>query len=117
MDLKHYLKMKNKYNAVPKRYNGRLYHSTLEADYAKVLDTLLKGKQLKIVEPQPKYRLDVNGHHIANIIPDFYVVDKDGQESIIEVKGKEQEVWKLKWRLMQALYPQYKYEVVKKGDF
>lgn len=117
MDIKHHLKMRNKYNAVAKRYNGHLYHSTLEADYAKVLDLMKKAGELKIVEAQPRYRLDVNGQHICTIIPDFYLVDKDGQEHIHEVKGKEQDVWKIKWRLMKALYPEYKYQVIKKGDF
>ena len=109
--------MSNKYNNVPKRYNGRTYHSTLEAEFAQVLDLMKKGKLIKEIKPQPSFRLDVNGKHICNIIPDFFVIDKDDQEIIYEVKGKETDTWKIKAKLFQALYPQYKYEVVKKGDF
>lgn len=119
MDLKHFLKMQNKYHAIPKRYNGRNYHSTLEADYSATLDLLVKAKELKLVEPQPKFRLDVNGKHICNIIPDFLVVDKDGLEAIHEVKSPASmtPTWKIKWRLLQALHPEFKYEVIQKGDF
>ena len=117
MDLLHNYRMRRKYNNIPKRYNGRLFDSTLEADFAQVLDLMKKAGEIKIIEEQPKYRLEVYKHHICNIIPDFYVVDKDGKECIYEVKGKETSEWRYKWKLMQALYPQYEYKVIKRGDF
>ncbi len=108
---------KLKYNNTPKMYNDKLYHSTLEADYAKLLDTLLKGKELKSVEAQPRFYLKVNDKTICTIVPDFLVVTKNGQKEIREIKGIETPEWRIKWKLMQALYPEFKYYVIKKGDF
>jgi hypothetical protein len=69
------------------------------------------------VEAQPTFRLEVSGQFICKIIPDFMVVTKDGSEEIHEVKGKETSEWRIKWRLMQALHPEFRYHVIKQGDF
>lgn len=104
-------------NNVPKKYNGRTYHSTLEANYAELLDEKLANGVLREVQAQPTFRIIVNKHHICDIKPDFFIITADGQEQIHEVKGYETDVWRLKWKLMQAIFPDYKYYVIKKGDF
>lgn len=106
-----------KFNNVPKRYGGRTYQSTLEANYAAHLDFLKRAGEIQDFETQKTFRLDVNGVHIANYIADFVVVGKHGREEIHETKGKVLSPFTMKWRLMKALYPQYHYELVKRGDF
>ena len=104
----------NKYGAKTKEYNGRYYHSKLEAYYAKHLDLLLKAKEIKEVIPQFKVSLDVSGYHIANYYVDFLVTNNDDSQELWEVKGMETEVWRLKWKLTEALYgDQYKLVVLK----
>jgi len=93
----------NKYNATKKEYDGIYYHSKFEASYAQELDLRLKAKDIKSWERQIKLSLDVNGKHIANYFIDFKVIHNDDSIEFIEVKGFETEVWRLKWKLTEAL--------------
>ena len=115
----HQYKLSNKYGNIPKRYGDRLYHSTLEANYAQTLDLMKKGGLLKTIKPQPKFSLDVNGVKIGHIIPDFYTLDKDGLETIWEVKSSASmtPLWKLKWKIMQINHPEFIYKIIQRGDF
>lgn len=106
-----------KFNNVPKRYGGRTYQSTLEANYAAHLDLLKKAGEIQDYETQKVFRLDVNDIHIANYIADFLVVGKHGRLEVHEVKGKELSPFRMKWKLMKALYPEYHYVLIKRGDF
>lgn len=103
---------RNKYNAKPKTYNGITYHSTLEAKYAQDLDWRLKAKDIKSWKRQVKISLDVNGKHICNYYIDFVITHNDDSIQYIEVKGFETQVWKLKWKLFQALMNQREPEAI-----
>ena len=109
----------NKYRNVQKTIDGRTYHSTLEANYAQYLELLKRGKEIQDWKPQPVFRLDVNGHHICKIIPDFLVITKHGAEEIHETKcwATQTPEFRIKKKLFEALYPQYKFVVIMKGDF
>ena len=103
----------NKFNATKQTYNGRSYHSKKEAEYAAELDWLKKAKQIKEIIPQYKISLDVNGIHIANYFMDFKVTTQDGIIEMHEVKGMETDLWRMKWRLAKALYPEWKFVLIK----
>ena len=107
-----------KYSNKFTRYGGRSYHSKLEADYAAQLDLMLKAGEILSWEPQPTYHLRVNGQLICKILPDFHVVTKHGQEEIHETKSwaTRTKDWHIKWKLLQALYPEFKYKVIMRGD-
>jgi len=81
-----------------------MYHSKKEAGYARELDLLYRAGEIKDWEGQYKLPLDVNGYHICNYIVDFKVINKDGSIELHEVKGFETEIWRLKWKLTEALY-------------
>lgn len=98
------VKQGSKYGSTSHEYNGRVYHSKAEAHYAQDLDLMLKGGELAEVVPQYKIPLDVNGQHICNYIVDFKLTYKDGSEELVEVKGFATEVWRLKWKLLEAIY-------------
>ena len=85
--------------------------SNKEADYAHDLELLKNAKQIKEYVPQFKLSLDVNGYHISNYYVDFLVIMPDGSEELHEVKGLEMPVWKMKWKLTEALYGE-KYKLV-----
>lgn len=103
----------NKFNAKKSTYNGRNYHSKKEADYAMELDWLLKAGQIKEIIPQYKISLDINGIHIANYFMDFKVITSDGMIEMHEVKGYETDIWRMKWRLAKALYPDWNFILIK----
>lgn len=93
----------SKYKAVKQTFNGRSYHSRLEATYAANLEHKRKAGIISKITPQFKIDLRVNGVHIANYFIDFRVDYPDGSIELIEVKGFETDLWKLKWKLTQAL--------------
>lgn len=103
----------NKFNAKTATYGGRTYHSKKEADYAMELDWLLKAGQITKIEPQHKISLDIEGIHIANYFMDFKVTLPDGRIEMHEVKGYETDVWRMKWKLAKALYPEHTFVLIK----
>lgn len=104
---------RNKFNAKGTSYNGRYYDSKLEASYAMELDWLKKAGEIKEIIPQYKISLDVNGVHIANYFMDFKVIKSDETIEMHEVKGLEMPLWKMKWKLAKALYPEYEFVLIK----
>ena len=106
-------KRKNKFNAKKKLYNGRYYDSILEADYAEQLDWRIKAEEIKEVITQYKISLDINSDHIANYYMDFKVILSDGTIEMHEVKGVETDLWRMKWRMAKALYPEWRFVLIK----
>jgi len=107
----------NKYGNTRQTYNGYSYMSKLEANYAYELDMRLKAKQIKAWDKQHKISFDVNGKHICNYYVDFIVYHNDDTIELVECKGMETDIWKLKRRLLEVLFlpehPEYSYTVVK----
>ncbi len=111
---------KTKYSNVRKQtYNGQNYDSGFEAGYAAELDLRVKAKDIKSWERQVKIPLDVNGYHIANYYIDFIIHHLDGTTEYVETKGLASDVWRMKWKLFEALYgdkPDVKLTVVKQAN-
>lgn len=103
MYTKTYQNRGNKYRAVKQTYNGRSYDSKKEAIYASSLDWRKKAGEIKEIIPQYKIELYVNSVKICNYYVDFKVVLPNGDIEFHEVKGFETDVWRLKWKLTQAL--------------
>lgn len=78
--------------------------SKFEAGKAQELELLKKAKQIKDFDEQVKIPLDVNGYHLANYFIDFVIYHNDGTIEYLETKGFATDVWKLKWKLFEALY-------------
>lgn len=100
----------HKYNAKPVQIANVRFDSTIE--YKRYLDLVLmqENGMVTVLERQVVLKLEVNGVLICKIIPDFrYVLD--GKTIIEDVKGFQTRDWKIKWRLAQALYPQYEFRV------
>ena len=78
--------------------------SKFEASKAQDLELLKKAGEIKDFTEQVKIPLVVNGFHICNYYIDFVVDHNDGETEYIETKGYATDVWKLKWKLFEALY-------------
>jgi hypothetical protein len=109
--LNQYYKQRNKYKSKPKEYGGRVYHSGMEADQALWLDVMVKDGRLKEVKPQHKLSFNINGKHITTHIVDFLVTLPDGRQKLVEIKGFPTELWRVKMKLAEALYPETEYLV------
>jgi hypothetical protein len=108
----------NKYHAKSSIYNGYYYQSQLEAAYAAELDLRVKAKDIKSWRRQVPLKLDVNGFHICNYRMDFEITHNNGSIELVETKGFETDLWRIKWKLLEAIYskehPEIKLTVVKK---
>lgn len=105
---------KSKYGNKKKEYGGRLYMSKGEAGYAAELELRKRAGEIKEIIPQYRISLDVNGYHICNYIVDFKLIMADDTIELHEYKGFETDIWRMKWKLTEALYgKQYKLVVIK----
>ena len=69
--------------------------------------------EIKSFEYEPYFELRVNDKKICGIKPDFLIHYKNGVNAIHETKGMATSAWFIKWNLMQALHPEFVYQVVK----
>lgn len=93
-------------------YNGRLYASKAERDYAEHLDIVQYAGLIEHWEPQVVMPLIVNGKRVCNYIVDFKVRDKLGSERYVEIKGYDQPDAKLKRDFFVACYPDVRLDVL-----
>ena len=90
---------------------GHWHQSILEADYCNELGIRKKCGDILDFTIQHKIDIVVAGEHITNHYVDFRVMKNDARFEFHEVKGYEQEVWKIKKRLCEALFPEIPYIV------
>ncbi len=101
-----------KYRAVRTEIDGITFASKAEAERYCQLRELVKAGEIDQLELQPKYEVKVNGQKICNYIADFRYFSKApgpqgqaGHVVVEDVKGTLTPVYKLKKKLVQALYP------------
>lgn len=106
-----------KYNNKRVRVDGILFDSKLEADYYAALKLKLKAGLIRGFCRQPEFVLQEGFADRKPITyrADFIVFRKDGTAEIIDVKGMETEVFKMKRKLFQSRYPGLALRIVK-GD-
>jgi hypothetical protein len=110
-------KRTNKYNAIPTAYNGVVYHSKKEAEYAQTLDMRLKAGELDYILRQVPFPLPGNPPIIyrADFVALHFWDDGDYQGwdiTVYEVKGLRTKEWVMKEKLFKATYPNLTLEVV-----
>jgi hypothetical protein len=90
-------------SAKKSEYKGSIYDSKFEAQVAQDLEMMKLAGEIISWERQITIPLEVNGYLVCNYIIDF-IVYREGETEYIEAKGYPTPVWKLKWRLFEALY-------------
>lgn len=78
--------------------------SKFEAGYAQELRLRVKAGDIKSFEEQVVLDLIVNGFLVCTYKIDFIVRHNDDTLEYVETKGWPQPVWRLKWKLFEALY-------------
>lgn len=113
----------NKFNAKSTIYNGRRYDSKLEAKVAQELDLRMKAGEFIEVIPQYRIKLyvylpDNKKADLFTYICDFKCTKPDGSYLLVEAKGMETELFKVKKRILDLVWlpdhPDYDYEIIKK---
>lgn len=96
----------NKYRAKKTEYNEILYDSKKEAEFARKLDLTRKsiGNTIIDIQRQIPFEIKVNGVKICKYVLDFLVKHQDGSIEYIDVKGFKTPVYRLKKKLVEAIY-------------
>jgi len=98
-------KVKSKYHARPMVIHGRRFDSTREGRRYQQLLLLGHAGQIANLELQPHFELRVDGQRIGRYVADFAYDDvKTGARVVEDVKGVKTPVYRLKKRLVEALY-------------
>jgi Protein of unknown function (DUF1064) len=112
----------SKYKATRTEYRGTIYDSKLEAEVAKTLDLLCASDdpyaRVLSWDEQVKFCLlpSAPGQRAINYKADFLVnfgPFENPRKIIIEVKGYETQVWRMKEKMFRSLYPKLDLRVVR----
>mgnify|MGYP003129677195 FL=1 len=99
---------RNKYGARKTTVDGITFDSKWEAQRWGELQAMERGGLVRDLERQVKYDIVVNGEKICRYIADFRykMVDDDGstKEVVEDAKGFETADFKIKKKLMKAVY-------------
>lgn len=104
--------VRHKFNARPVVIDGKRWDSTLEYQYMLHLELLKKCGKVLYYHDHVNIRLTGGTKYEV----DFLVFYTDGSVKYIDVKGMETNVFKIKKREVEAIYP-FQIEIVRKGDF
>lgn len=113
------VKKKSKYNNTKTTVDGIEFDSRREADYYCQLKLLKRAGEIKDFGLQPRYELqpgfDKNGkrHRPITYAADFIITNHDGTTDIIDIKGVETQVFKIKQKLFEYKYPDKTLKVIK----
>lgn len=99
---------------------GVTYMSKLEMNYRKHLNLLTKATELKDkvinIEEQVPFECIVNGKKVCKYLLDFKVTYGNGVVQFVDVKGMITQTYRIKKKLVEALF-EIKITEVKKDDF
>ncbi len=106
------MRLKHKFNAKPVEDDGHNFSSTLEWKYFKHLQFLQKAGAVLFFLRQVPFHLPGGTKYLL----DFQVFYSNGDILFVDVKGIETNMFKLKIKIVEELYP-VNITVVKKGEF
>jgi hypothetical protein len=91
---------------VPTVLDGARFASKREARRYRELQLLATAGHIGGIELQPAYSVEVAGRHVCTYLADFRYVDLVSGELVVEdAKGLKTPVYRLKKKLVEALYP------------
>ena len=106
------MQRRSKYGAIKTGVDGITFASKAEAGRYLELKALAAAGEIKNLELQPKFRCEIAGKKVCDYFADFAYFTKS-KRVVEDVKGIETAVFRLKKKLVEALYPGVKIEVVK----
>lgn len=99
--------------------DGIKFDSKKEAEYYCQLKLLKQAGKIKDYRLQPRYELQPafkkNGkkYRAITYIADFAIINNDGTTEVVDIKGVETQVFKIKKKLFEYMYPDLNLKVVK----
>ena len=113
------VKNKSKYNNIKTVVDNIEFDSRKEADFYCQLKLLKRAGEIRDFGLQPRYELqptfkkDGTTYRSITYVADFVVVNNDGTTDVIDIKGVETQVFKIKQKLFEYKYPDKKLKIVK----
>jgi hypothetical protein len=95
---------KSKMGNVRTEVDGFVFASGLEATRYGELKLLEQAGEVRELQLQFPFRLDVNGIHVCTYVADFVYVDAQGKQVVEDTKGMKTAVYRLKKKLMKAVF-------------
>lgn len=102
---------RRKYGNVPTEVDGRVFASRREATRYAALRLMEKAGEIRLLECQPRYRIDVLGVHVCDYVGDFRYYEanskRDSFRLVVEDCKSEPTktaVYRLKKKLMAAVH-------------
>lgn len=97
-----------KYGNLKTEYNGTIFMSKKEANYAQELDYMKRATNLRdrvtSYEMQVPFQVILNGKKICKYLLDFQVLYADGHIEYVDVKGVRTQMYSLKKKLVEAQF-------------
>ena len=93
----------HKYQAKPTIQDGHRFASLREARVYQDLKLQERAGAISHLELQPRYTLVVNDHHVGSYFADFRYLE-NGVTVVADAKGVHTPIYRLKKKLMLALY-------------
>lgn len=90
------------------------HDSKLEANYCNRLLAMKQNKEIVDYDVQQSFDLKINGIVICRHVVDFFVHICLLEFEAHDTKGMKTDVWRIKHKMFQVLYPTIKYVVVEK---
>jgi len=97
-------KTASKFGNQPTTLDGKSFHSKLEANRFAELQLMERAGEIKDLQTQVTFRLDIGGVHICKYIADFTYSTKHGREIVEDTKGAITPIYTMKKRLMKAIH-------------
>ena len=95
---------RSKYGAVRTTVDGITFASKKEAKRYSELKLLERAGEIGTIALQQGYDIIVCGNKICRYVSDFAYRTKDGEQVVEDVKGVRTSTYRLKAKLMQAIY-------------
>jgi len=96
--------LKSKYKNILTTVGNIKFHSKKEAKRYQELLLLQKAGEIKELELQYPFKIEIENKHICTYYCDFIYQDKHGNMIVEDVKGIRTSIYRLKKKLVEAYY-------------
>lgn len=105
----------NKFGAIKTWHDGHLFDSQMEANHYQELRLIEAAGIISDLEIQKEIVLTVNDRQICIYYADFFFFMKQNQRwTVGETKGVKTPAFSIKWKLAEALYPEWNFMMFRK---
>ena len=102
----------SKYRNKPVTVDGIKFHSIRESVYYADLKLRERAGEIRNLTLQPKFPITINGEKVCDVVLDFSFYEEN-RRRVLDIKGFDTPISRLKRKLVHAVYPGVTVEVCK----